>query len=32
VRARSRVEAPMLTHALIKQVHARFQTEGFNPK
>ena len=32
VRARSRAEAPVLTHMVMKRVHDRFQAEGFNPE
>lgn len=32
VRARSRLDAPVLTHVLIKRVYERFQAEGFNPQ
>lgn len=32
VRARSRMEAPVLTHVMIKRLHERFQTEGFHPE
>lgn len=32
VQARSRMEAPVLTHVMIKRLNERFQAEGFHPE